>query len=81
LEAEIVVEYADPRTARAIAEAISPDNLKAPINVSASTTRRGSRVITKITCEGKLETFIATIDDLLLSTSIAEKVLQTQKKP
>jgi cell fate regulator YaaT (PSP1 superfamily) len=80
LEATITLEYADEKTAKAIAQAVSPDNFKTPIGLSVKTVRENNKVITRIQCEGKLATFTATIDDLLFSASTAEKTLLTINK-
>ena len=80
MEAEITLEYDDAKTAEAVADAVSPDNFKTPKGLSVETFRQGKRVVTKIKCERKLATFIATIDDLLFSASTAEKAIQTAKK-
>jgi len=80
LEATITLEYEDEKTAEAVAKAVSPDNHKAPTGLSIATTRKQNSVITKIAMEGKISTFIATIDDLLFSVSIAEKTLKTLQK-
>ena len=79
LQATITLEYKDEKTAKAIAQAVSPDNSKAPIGLQVRTERDANKVITQIECEGKLATFIATIDDLLFSVSTAEKALKTIK--
>jgi len=76
LEAKITLEYADARTAEAVAKAVSPDNLKTPAGLSVKTTWENSCVMTEIVAEGKMATFIATIDDLLSSASTAEKTLR-----
>jgi hypothetical protein len=75
LQATVTLEYTDQKTAEAIAEAVSPDNFKTPPGLQVSTTREANKVITEIVCDGKLATFIATIDDLLFSVSTAEKTL------
>jgi len=80
MEAEILLEYSDVETAEAIVNAVSPDNLKAPSELSVRTTRMGNGVLTKIRCEGKFSTFVATIDDLLFCVSTAEKTLRTTKR-
>ena len=80
MEATITLEYADEKTAKAIAQAVSPDNFKTPIGLSVKTVRENNKVITQILCEGKLATFTATIDDLLFSASTAEKTLRTINK-
>jgi hypothetical protein len=80
LEAEIRLEYDDPRLAEAVAKAVSPDNLKTPKDLSIKTACQAKRVITHIKYHGKLSTFIATIDDLLFCASTAEKTLQTTRK-
>ena len=76
LEARITLEYSNEKTAEAIANAVSPDNFKTPVGLSVKTVRKGSCVVTEIVTEGKMATFIATIDDLLSSASTAEKALR-----
>jgi hypothetical protein len=76
LQARIQLEYKDEKTADAIAKALSPDNYKTPLGLQVRTVRENNRVITVIECDGKLATFIATIDDLLFSASTAEKTVK-----
>jgi len=78
-EAEIVLDYGDSRVAEAVAAAVSPDNLKTPAGMAVDTVRSGGRVLTRVCC-GTLSTFIATVDDLLFCTSVAEGTLQAAKK-
>jgi len=80
LEAEIKLSYQNKREAEAVAKAVSPDNVKVPSGLAIRTTKKGSKVFTKVTCETKLQTFIATIDDLLCCVSIAEKAFSAAKK-
>jgi hypothetical protein len=80
LEATITLEYDDVKTADAIAKAVSPDNFKTPAGLFIKTVRKGSYVLTEVKTEGKLATFIATIDDLLFCVSTAEKTLRAVTK-
>ena len=80
LDATITLEYADEKTAKAVAQAVSPDNFKTPIGLQVKTFSENNKVITTISCEGKLATFTATIDDLLFSASVAEKTLKVTSK-
>lgn len=80
MEAEIILEYDRARRAKAVADAVSGDNVKAPTGLSVSTVCVGKKVVTRVNCEGRLITFIATIDDLLFSASSAEKALRTAEK-
>ncbi len=80
METRIILEYKNAKTAEAIANAVSPDNFKTPAGLFIRTTKKGSKVSTRIKSEGKLATFIATIDDLLFCASTAEKTLRTTKK-
>jgi hypothetical protein len=80
LEATITLEYGDAKTADAIANAVSPDNFKTPAGLFIKTVRKGKSVLTEVKAEGKLATFIATIDDLLFCVSTAEKTLRTVTK-
>jgi tRNA threonylcarbamoyladenosine modification (KEOPS) complex Pcc1 subunit len=75
LEAQITLEYADERTADAVAKAVSPDNFKAPSSLSIATVRKGKLVLTEVKTNGSFATFLATIDDLLFCVSTAEKAL------
>ena len=80
LQATVTLEYKDEKTAKAIAQAISPDNFKTPVGLQVKTVRQNNKVITEIQCEGKLATFTSTIDDLLFSASTAEKTLHSITK-
>jgi hypothetical protein len=80
LEATITLEYSDSKTADAVANAVSPDNFKTPPGLSIKTASKDSHVLTEIKAEGKLSTFIATIDDLLFCVSTAEKTLRSVAK-
>lgn len=80
MEAKITLEYGDAKTADAVANAVSPDNFKTPTGLSIKTESKGSRMLTEVEAEGKLSTFIATIDDLLFCVSTAEKALRTVAK-
>ena len=80
LEATVTLEYADAKIAKAVANAVSPDNFKTPIGLQVKTVREQNKVVTQIQCECKLATFTATIDDLLSSVSTAEKTLRIIKK-
>jgi hypothetical protein len=75
LEAELSISYKTVREAEAVAEAISPDNLRVPSGLFIKTMRQGSRVVTQIVCNVKLETFISTVNDLLSAVSVAERAL------
>lgn len=80
MQATIQLEYKDEKTAKAVAEAVSPDNLKTPAGLMVKTTLENCTVVTQIKCDGKLATFTATIDDLLFCASTAEKTLLAVKK-
>ena len=80
MEAEIKLSYQNKREAEAVTKAVSPDNVKVPSGLSIKTTKEGSKVFTNVKCETKLQTFIATIDDLLCCISIAEKAFLAAKK-
>ncbi len=80
MEATVTLEYTDEKLAKAVADALSPDNFKTPPKLSIKTVAEKGKVITTIQCESKLATFTATIDDLLFSAATAEKTLKTVGK-
>lgn len=75
MQATLTLEYADQKTAQAVANAVSPDNFKTPFGLHVKTELEDCKVVTWIDCEGKIATFTATIDDLLFCVSTAEKTL------
>ncbi|MDH5782221.1 MAG: KEOPS complex subunit Pcc1 [Candidatus Bathyarchaeota archaeon] len=79
MKAEITLTYKADREAEAVASAVSPDNVKVPPGLFVKTTRRKNRVFTQVECETRLQTFIATIDDLLACVTIAEKAFSALK--
>lgn len=80
MEAKIQLIYNTTREAEAVAKAVAPDNLKVPQGLFIRTTRRGQKVLTEIRCETRLQTLVATIDDLLGAVSVAEKTLLAIKQ-
>jgi len=80
LEAKIKLSYKNEREAEAVAEAVSPDNVEVPQGLFVKTVRRGSEVFTTVECQTKLETFVATLDDLLSCVSVAEKTFSVAKE-
>ncbi len=80
MEASISLSYKTAKEAEAIANAVSPDNMKVPQGLFVKTTVRGSRVSTEIACKTQFGTFISTIDDLLGAVSVAEKSLSAVKR-
>ncbi len=79
MQATITLEYDSAETAAAIAKAVAPDNSEVPAGLKVETKHEINTVVTQITLEGKLATFIATIDDLLEYASTAEKTLNAVK--
>jgi len=80
LEAEITIFYDDEQSARAVADAVSPDNFKVPAGLYVKTEGRKGKVWTYIKCKGGFQTFIATVDDLLFAITTAEKTLRAARK-
>jgi hypothetical protein len=80
LEAKIRLSYQNEREAEAVAKAVSPDNVEVPPGLYVETVRKGSEVHTIVECQTRLQTLIATIDDLLACVSVAEKTFNVAKK-
>lgn len=74
----IKIRHASRKFAESISKSVSPDNLKAPSNVIVETNARGNTTTSIVICE-RLETFITTIDDLLLCMDAAQKTLEEVK--
>jgi len=76
LQATITIEYDNEKIAAAVSKAVSPDNFKTPVGLTVKTVLRTNAVVTEICAEGKMATFIATMDDLLSSVTVAEKTVK-----
>lgn len=73
--------YGSEAEARAIAEAVSPDNIAAPEGLIVETKAIGNRVTTTIRYDGdNIATFMSTIDDLLSCIGAAEKTLSAVRE-
>lgn len=79
-KAEIIISYESETVAKAVAEAVSPDNVKIPLGLYIKTENRQNNVWAYIECKKSLKTLIATLDDLLSAISIAEKTLKAAQK-
>lgn len=61
--------------ARAIKEAIQPDNKETPVDTEIGLELSGSSLIVKITSTADIPSFLRTIDDLLVCINTAERAL------
>ncbi|MCS7131993.1 MAG: KEOPS complex subunit Pcc1 [Hadesarchaea archaeon] len=75
MNAKIVCKYESVSVARAIAKALQPDNLRAPSDIKITTVAHGKQVTTSVKMDGRIETLLATLDDLLSCTCTAENVI------
>ena len=80
MDTEIRIVYNSAKEAEAVAKAVTPDNKKVPSGLTIKTIRKGSTVLTTMNCQTKMQTFIATIDDLLESVSVAEDAFNAARK-
>ena len=75
MQANVVCGYKKREAAKAIAAAIQPDNIQAPEGVRVKTRVDIARITTLVELDGRIETLLATLDDLLACISTAEDVL------
>ena len=75
MRAEVTCVYGGERVPKAVAAALGPDNLQIPKGLKITTKAKGKRVMSVIELEGKIETLLATLDDLLACTAAAESVI------
>jgi len=81
MKTRLSLTYPDERKAKAILDAISPDNLNLPKDMSINTFVEKNCVITIIEYNGEnFLTLQSTIDDLLSCVSVAEKSISALKE-
>ncbi len=75
-EAELKLTYPDELAAKAIYDAVRPDNELLPQGLEIRALARGSSVELRVICRKSLESLQATIDDLLACVQAAERALK-----
>lgn len=75
MRARVVCAYESDGISKAIADALRPDNLRTPKGIRVITRARSKLAVSEVELEGKIETLLATLEDLLACTSTAESVL------
>ncbi|MGQ9542876.1 MAG: KEOPS complex subunit Pcc1 [Candidatus Bathyarchaeia archaeon] len=75
MKAIIKIRHRNSVISKSVAKSVEPDNLLAPSGVKIMVKIKRETTITKI-CGRDLETFISTIDDLLLCMDAANKTLE-----
>jgi hypothetical protein len=80
LEATITLSYKTKKEAKAVSNAVTPDNEKLPPGLFVTTSVHQSNVLTTVKCETSIETFMATLDDFFSCVSVAENALSATKR-
>jgi hypothetical protein len=75
-EAELTLRYPDEETARAVAEAVSPDNFQAPEDLKIYVEQKNAEISIRVRCPKGVGSLISTLDDLLSCLAAAEKALK-----
>ena len=74
-EAELKLQYPNEEIARAVAEAVSPDNYQAPEGLELNVERIKTEITVRVRCPKGVGSLISTLDDLLSCLGAAEKSL------
>ena len=75
MRAEVVCVYGDERMSKTVAAAVGPDNSQVPKDLVVSTVQKGRRVVSVVKLEGRAETLLATLDDLLACMLTVESMI------
>ena len=75
-KAKIEVKVNSKEAAKAVAVSVASDNITAPTGLTVKTYFGKDKVFSAIRCKKSLETFLATMDDLLASIQLAEKTIK-----
>lgn len=78
--AELRLVYSDEAFAKAIYEAVRPDNELLPGGLQIRGALKGSSIELEIACWKNVESLRATLDDLLACIQAAERALKAVKK-
>ncbi len=70
----IRVDFEDSEKAHVVYSSIKPDNKPLPQGLHLEAIVEGATVVVNVECSRGLESFLATIDDLLRMMALSEKV-------
>lgn len=73
-EAMLVIEFENPREANIVFSSISPDNKPLPKGLELSADIEGGRVVFHIRCRRPIMSLLATLDDILRMSALAERI-------
>lgn len=78
-EARLELRYDDEETAKAVLEAISPDNYQAPPGIDIEAHREESTLWIRVKTQ-RMRSLLPTLDDLLACIQAAERALEAVSK-
>ncbi len=79
IRARLALNVANARISKSLVQALEPDNIKMPgLDVSREANQHSA--VFKLTYQGKIETFIFTLDDLLGCLHAARETLDTLRE-
>jgi tRNA threonylcarbamoyladenosine modification (KEOPS) complex Pcc1 subunit len=73
---EIRREYDDDASPKRVMKAMAPDNSGAPKDTSIAMRAEGNELIIEVSSGGNLQSFLRTVDDLLLCIQAAEGAIK-----
>jgi len=79
MKAKIRLSFSNSKEAEAVSKALQPDDAETPSYLKVETISKGRYVESNIVCEGKLETLISTVDDILGSIVMVKKTLSATR--
>jgi len=75
MKAKIRVSFSNSKEAEAVSKALQPDDEETPSYLKVSTISKGRYIESDIICQGRLDTVISTIDDILNNVVMVKKTL------
>lgn len=79
MKAKIRVSLSNSKEAEAVSKALQPDDAETPSYLKVTTISKGRYIESEIICQGRLETLISTIDDILSSIVMVKKTLSATR--
>ncbi len=76
-EAELTLNYNNEETARAVADAVGPDNYQAPEGMEVTVKVKKAQIEVHVICPKGVGSLISTLDDLMRCLAAAEKTISS----
>jgi tRNA threonylcarbamoyladenosine modification (KEOPS) complex Pcc1 subunit len=80
MRAEIQLEIKSEEDAEVVLSSVSPDNKPVPEGLVVKSRREGAKLVLAVDCKRGLQSFMATLEDIMSAVDLSIRTIETVKK-